>query len=81
MFEQVLAENTARTRRPFTVALSFSGQLLLAGLAILLPVLHTDAIKSNRMLHVVTSPRPLGNFVRDLNMESFLKGHHEFYAT
>ena len=63
MFDQVLAENTARTRRPLAVALSFSGQLLLVGLVILLPVLHTEGINPNRTLRIVTAPRPFVELV------------------
>jgi len=60
MFEQILAENTARTRRPLTVALSFFGQVLFVGLAVLLPVLHTEGIVTSRLLRVITAPRPQG---------------------
>src|ERR1700730_8091499 len=55
MFDQVL-ENTARTRRPVAVALSFGGQILLLGMVILLPLLHTEAITAGRMLHIFTPP-------------------------
>ena len=55
MFDQVL-ENTARTRRPVAVALSFGGQILLLGMIILLPLLHTEAITAGRMLHIFTPP-------------------------
>src|SRR6478735_3847693 len=59
MFDQVL-ENTARTRRPVAVALSFGGQILLLGMIILLPLLHTEAITAGRMLHIFTPP-PTGD--------------------
>jgi protein TonB len=55
MFDQML-ENTARTRRPVAVALSFGGQVLLLGMIILLPLLHTEAITAGRMLHIFTPP-------------------------
>jgi hypothetical protein len=56
MFDQVLIENTARTRRPVAVALSFGGQILVLGVTILLPLLHTEAITAGRMLHIFTPP-------------------------
>src|SRR5712671_2930077 len=56
MFDQVLVQNTARTRRPLAVALSFGVQVLVLGMIILLPLLHTDAITAGRMLHIFTPP-------------------------
>jgi len=56
MFDQVLVKNTARTRRPVAVALSFGVQVLVVAMTILLPLLHTEAITAGRMLHVFTAP-------------------------
>jgi protein TonB len=56
MFDQVLVESTARTRRPVAVALSFGGQVLVLGIIILLPLFHTEAITAGRMLHIFTPP-------------------------
>jgi hypothetical protein len=52
MFDQVLVRNTARTRRPVAVALSFGGQVLVVGMTILLPLLHTEAITGLRIPHI-----------------------------
>ncbi|MCU1275092.1 MAG: TonB family protein [Bryobacterales bacterium] len=56
MFDQVLVKNTARTRRPVAVALSFGVQVLVVGGTILLPLLHTEAITGGRIPHIFTAP-------------------------
>ena len=56
MFDPILSENTARTRRPFAVALSFGGQVLVVGLTVLFPILRPEGILPGRMLHVITAP-------------------------
>jgi periplasmic protein TonB len=58
MFDQIVGEKTAR--KPFAVAVSFSGQVLLLGLAILVPLLHTQAVTSPRLTQVVPPLRPWG---------------------
>lgn len=60
MFDQVLVRNTARTRRPVAVALSFGGQVLVVGMTILLPLLHTEAITGLRIPHIFAAP-PAGH--------------------
>ena len=44
MFEHVFVTNTGRTVRPYTVMVSFAGQMALVGLGILVPLLYTDAL-------------------------------------
>ena len=56
MFEQVFVENSARTRRPLTVALSFAGQVALVVLTVLAPLLRTEVIVPSRLLRIVTAP-------------------------
>lgn len=56
MFDQLVSENTARTRRPLAVALSFAGQVLLVALTVLFPMLHTEAILPGRLLRIVGAP-------------------------
>ena len=58
MFDQILSDNSARTRRPTAVALSFAGQVLLVVLSVLLPVLHTETIFPGRLLQVISAPLP-----------------------
>ena len=60
MFEPIISENTARTRRPLAVALSFSGQVLLVTLAVVAPLLHTETIAPGHLLRVISAPRRLG---------------------
>ena len=56
MFDPILSENAARTRRPLAVALSFGGQVLVVGLTVLFPILRPEGILPRRMLHVITAP-------------------------
>lgn len=60
MFDPIISENTARTRRPLAVALSFAGQVLLVTLTVVAPLLHTETIALGRLLRVVSAPRRLG---------------------
>ncbi len=57
MFDQIVSEKTAR--KPLAVALSISGQAAALGLAILFPLLHTQAITTGR-LTAVPVVRPWG---------------------
>ncbi len=56
MFDPILSESTARTRRPLAVALSFGGQVVVVGLTVLFPILRPEGILPGRMLHVITAP-------------------------
>ena len=60
MFDQFVEDNTARTRRPQAVALSFTGQVALVALTVLFPLLRTEAIVPGRLSGVVTTPMPRG---------------------
>ena len=60
MFDQIISENTARTRRPLAVALSFAGQVLLITLAVVAPLLHTETIVPGHLLRIISAPRRLG---------------------
>jgi protein TonB len=60
MFDAIISENTARTRRPMAVALSFSGQVVLVTLAVIAPLLHTETIAPGHLLRVISAPRRLG---------------------
>jgi protein TonB len=44
MFEHVFVTNTGRTVRPYTVMVSFAGQMALVGLGILVPLIYTDTL-------------------------------------
>src|SRR2546422_11488390 len=60
MFEPIISENTARTRRPLAVALSFAGQVLLVALAVVAPLLHTETIALGHFQRNISAPRRLG---------------------
>ena len=60
MFDAIIRENTARTRRPLAVALSFAGQVLLVTLAVIAPLLHTETIAPGHLLRIISAPRRLG---------------------
>lgn|GEM_PF-293175 len=51
MFDQIVGEKTAR--KPFAVAVSVSGQAAVLGLAILVPLLHTEAITAGRLTQFI----------------------------
>ena len=59
MFEPIISENTARTRRPLAVALSFAGQVLLVTLAVVAPLLHTETIAPGHLLRIISAPQRL----------------------
>jgi protein TonB len=56
MFDPILSESTARTRRPLAVTLSFGGQMLVVGLTVLFPILRPEGILPGRMAHVIAAP-------------------------
>src|SRR5713101_3432395 len=60
MFDAIISENTARTRRPLAVALSFAGQVLLVTLAVVAPLLHTETIAPGHLQRNISAPRRLG---------------------
>jgi periplasmic protein TonB len=60
MFDAIIRENTARTRRPLAVALSFAGQVVLVTLAVIAPLLHTETIAPGHLLRIISAPRRLG---------------------
>jgi hypothetical protein len=49
MFEDSLVESSGRLaqRNPWTAALSFTVQVLLAGVLVLLPLIYTDALPND----------------------------------
>src|SRR4029077_4442008 len=59
MFDQISSENTARSRRPLAVALSFAGQVLLVTLAVVAPLLHTETIAPGHLLRTISAPQRL----------------------
>jgi protein TonB len=58
MFEQSLLEDVGRTRRPWTVAVSFILQCLLVGLLILVPLIYTDTLPKTQLMSFLVAPPP-----------------------
>ncbi len=59
MFDQIIGEKTAR--KPFAMAVSVSGQAVVLGIAILVPLLHTKAITTGRLCTLCRSSLGAGN--------------------
>ncbi len=59
MFDQIVSERTAR--KPFAVAVSFSGQAVLLSLAILFPLVRPQVISTARLTQFVPLLRPWGS--------------------
>src|SRR5262249_46055681 len=60
MFDPLISENTARTRRPLAVALSFVGQVMVVTLAVVAPLSHTETITLGHLLGIISVPRRIG---------------------
>ncbi|MEN6533598.1 MAG: energy transducer TonB, partial [Bryobacteraceae bacterium] len=57
MFEQTFVEG-AKTRKPFTVFVSFILQMLLVGIAILIPLIYTDTLPRTQLTSFLVAPPP-----------------------
>jgi protein TonB len=58
MFEYVLVQATGRTVRPYTVLVSFLGQMGLISLGILLPLVYTDVLPRSQWAGNFFAPQP-----------------------
>ncbi|MGI8746027.1 MAG: energy transducer TonB [Bryobacteraceae bacterium] len=58
MFEQTFVDGTAKTRKPWTVMLSFIGQLVFIGILVLIPLIYTDSLPSATLRSLITAPPP-----------------------
>jgi len=58
MFEQSLLEASGKTTKPWTVVVSFIGQVLLIGVAILIPLIYTDTLPKTQLLGMLVAPPP-----------------------
>lgn len=58
MFEQSLLDQVGRTRRPWTVAVSFIFQCFLVGLLILVPLIYTDTLPKTQLMSFLVAPPP-----------------------
>src|ERR1035437_4442570 len=60
MFEDSLFESsgTLSKRNPWTAALSFAMQGVLAGVLVLLPIIYTEALPGRQLTSLLTEPAP-----------------------
>jgi protein TonB len=86
MFEQRLVDARVMAQRPWTLVVSFAGQALVIGLAVLFPLLHPEAMQIARLWIPLEPPRayhpPRQQTVHEV-MRSALRpvsAAHKFYA-
>jgi protein TonB len=58
MFEQTFVEGTAKTSKPWTVLLSFLGQVGLIGVLVLIPLIFTDTLPRAQLTSFLVAPPP-----------------------
>ncbi len=58
MFEQTFVDGVGKTNRTWTVLLSFGGQILAIGIAILIPMIYFDALPKTQLTAMFTAPPP-----------------------
>ena len=58
MFEQTFVDGVGKTNRTWTVLVSFGGQILAIGIAILIPMIYFDALPKTQLTAMFTAPPP-----------------------
>src|SRR5579883_2996412 len=58
MFEQTFVDGTQKTRKPYTVALSFILQAIAVGILILIPLIYTETLPSAQLKSMLVAPPP-----------------------
>lgn len=58
MFEQTFVDAEAKTRKPWTVFLSFLLQCLFIGVLVLIPLIYTDSLPRAQLTSFLTAPPP-----------------------
>ena len=58
MFEQTFVEGTGKTNKTWTVMLSFALQILIVGVAILIPMIYFDALPKSQLTSFLVAPPP-----------------------
>src|SRR4026208_1785515 len=58
MFEQTFIDGVGKTNRTWTVMVLFIGQLLLLGVAILIPMIYFDALPRTQLTSFLVAPPP-----------------------
>ncbi len=58
MFEQTFVDGVGKTNKTWTVLVSFLGQMLLLGIAILIPMIYFDALPRTQLTGFLVAPPP-----------------------
>lgn len=58
MFEQTFVEGVGKTNRTWTVLVSFVGQVLMIGVAIIIPMIYFDALPKSQLTSFLVAPPP-----------------------
>jgi len=58
MFEQTFVEGTGKTKRGWTVMLSFAFQMLLVGVMVLIPLIYTETLPKASLTSFLVAPPP-----------------------
>jgi protein TonB len=58
MFEQTFVEGVGKTNRTWTVMVSFLGQIVLIGVAVLIPMIYFDALPKSQLTSFLVAPPP-----------------------
>ena len=58
MFEQTFVEGVGKTNRTWTLLISFIGQILLIGVAVLIPLIYFEALPQSQLTALFVAPPP-----------------------
>lgn len=58
MFEQTFVDGVGKTNKSWTVMVSFFGQILLIGVAVIIPMIYFDALPKNQLTSFLVAPPP-----------------------
>src|ERR1700738_4740060 len=58
MFEQTFVDDSAKTRKPWTIFVSFLMQALAIGVLILIPLIYTEQLKPAQLTGFLVAPPP-----------------------
>jgi periplasmic protein TonB len=58
MFEQTFVDGVGKTNKSWTVMVSFFGQIVLIGVAVIIPMVYFDALPKNQLTSFLVAPPP-----------------------
>lgn len=58
MFEQTFVDGVGKTHRTWTVLVSFAGQVLMIGIAVIIPMIYFDALPKSQLTSFLVAPPP-----------------------